>query len=134
MTYSEWSYLLNERDNASSLKTLATVNNVKGLILFPDGWTAPAGINTSNFSMISYSFSPSSQWTILEASGAVFLPAAGVRDGNATTGDNETGIYWTSTHNNGTQSYTLSITNTLGALMTETNCSRGCSVRLVRDY
>ena len=137
MTYSEWSYLLNERANAGSLKTLATINNnVKGLILFPDGWTAPAGINTSAFSMITYnSFSPSSaQWQLLEASGAVFLPAAGVRQGNQTTGVNETGIYWTSTHNNGTQSRTLSITNTLGALMTETNCSLGCSVRLVRDY
>ena len=136
MSNSEWNYLLNYRNNASSLKTLATVNNIKGLIILPDNWTAPAGVNTSTFSMLNYTnlTCNTDLWRVLQNSGAVFLPAAGIRQSTVTSSDNETGVYWTSSYSGGNQSFTLLITTAGGTTMTQHNCSLGCSVRLVRDY
>ena len=136
MSNSEWNYLLYYRNNASSLKTLATVNNIKGLIILPDNWTAPAGVNTSTFSMLNYSSLTCNTdlWRVLQNSGAVFLPAAGIRQSTVTSNDNETGVYWTSSYSGGNQSFTLLITTAGGTTMTQHNCSLGCSVRLVRDY
>ncbi|MBO7317010.1 MAG: hypothetical protein J6U44_07620, partial [Paludibacteraceae bacterium] len=44
LTLREWSYVVFSRPNASSLRGVAQVNGVNGLILLPDGWTCPAGI------------------------------------------------------------------------------------------
>lgn len=44
LTSNEWGYLLNNRPNASSLKGVAQVNGVNGLILLPDSWTRPSGV------------------------------------------------------------------------------------------
>ena len=44
LSKAEWNYLLNERENAASLKAHATVNTVKGIVILPDAWTAPAGV------------------------------------------------------------------------------------------
>ena len=101
LTKDEWEYLLNGRENAASLRAFATVNLVKGLILLPDGWTAPDGAP-------SLSDSPeltADQWSLLETAGAVFLPAAGqmtavYADYTATTTlmkSGEEGFYWTGT-------------------------------------
>jgi hypothetical protein len=135
LTYSEWTYLLNDRANASSLKTLATVNNKRGLILLPDNWQTPAGVNIL-FTMANYNDVTinASQWNILEQAGAIFLPAAGIRYSNTVTEHNAKGYYWSSSHNNTTTSRTLNIDPAQGASMEQTNCGRGCSVRLVRDY
>ncbi len=91
----EWEYLLNGRENADKLKSLATVNDVRGLILLPDNWTedTPAGTFTAE------------EWATLEKNGAVFLPAAGqmtavYADYKATTTlikGGEEGFYWTGT-------------------------------------
>ncbi len=97
----EWTYLLNERENADKLKSLATITYVKekeevsvpGLILLPDDWTAetPAGTFTAE------------EWATLEDDGAVFLPTAGVMVAvynpdtwGATTTYIPNAIYWTS--------------------------------------
>ena len=92
----EWTYLLSGRENADKLKVLATVNNVKGLILLPDDWKgdAPAATYTAE------------TWATLETAGAVFLPAAGtltVSDEDSHTIasvnglDDGIGSYWSST-------------------------------------
>ncbi|MCQ2606661.1 MAG: BACON domain-containing protein [Bacteroidales bacterium] len=44
LTNSEWGYVLSKRTDASSLKGLATVNGVAGMILLPDNWITPDGI------------------------------------------------------------------------------------------
>ena len=90
LTYDEWKYLLNTRANASSLKGVAQVNGVNGLILLPDNWTCPSGITfMSGFHnsygvdyYAAYQTFTADQWSKLEAAGAVFLPAAGVRHGS----------------------------------------------------
>ena len=39
LTADEWNYLLNKRQNASSLYAAATVNEQRGVVLFPDNWS-----------------------------------------------------------------------------------------------
>ena len=97
MTKDEWTYLLSERENAATLKSFATVNGVKGLVLLPDEWNAPDGV------IISEEMT-AEQWATIEKTGAVFLPAAGTltvnMEGNtvATVNDvNVVGSYWSST-------------------------------------
>ena len=81
----EWKYLLNKRTNASSLKQIARVGSVVGIMLFPDAWTMPADVNVAAayddyFKVNIYNYTLE-QWEKLEAVGAVFLPAAGRRTG-----------------------------------------------------
>ena len=97
MTKDEWTYLLSERENAATLKSFATVNGVKGLVLLPDEWNAPDGV------IISEEMT-TEQWATIENTGAVFLPAAGTLTVNmdsktvATVNDvNVVGSYWSST-------------------------------------
>ena len=87
LTNQEWKYLRNERSNADKLKGVAQVNGVNGLILLPDSWTCPSGVifklgfddDEGPEYYASYQTFSASEWTKLEASGAVFLPAAGRR-------------------------------------------------------
>ena len=79
----QWDYLLNERD--ASLKQIAKVGDVLGIMLFPDNWTMPSGINVTaeydnDFEVNVYNYTLE-QWTKLEKEGAIFLPAAGRRAG-----------------------------------------------------
>ncbi|MCQ2606874.1 MAG: hypothetical protein MJ204_10120 [Bacteroidales bacterium] len=98
LTYEEWDYVFEERADASSLKGLATVNGVTGLILLPDNWTTPGGITfksgMNGFDSNTYS---TSEWSKMEANGAIFLPAAGNRSGTDVNNVGSNGYYWSST-------------------------------------
>ena len=91
LTYDEWNYLLNTRRNASSLKGVAQVDGVNGLIFLPDNWSCPkdvtfkSGFHSENGEMYysEYQTFTANQWIKLEQSGAVFLPAAGDRKGES---------------------------------------------------
>ena len=136
LTSNEWNYILNSRANANMLKTLATVNNMKGLILLPDDWSG----TTVNMTITLTSYETNnyvvSDWQTLEAAGAVFLPAAGKRDGVTVNGTSSLGDYWSSTRITGqSQASAVHISAGTDAILpTATNCHFGCSVRLVRDY
>ena len=91
LSHDQWYYLLNERANASSLKQVAYVGTVFGIMLFPDKWTYPDGCKVektlnhddadgTDYDFYSYNYTLD-QWAKLEAAGAVFLPAAGRRFG-----------------------------------------------------
>lgn len=73
----EWNYILTGRNNADSLKACATVNGVLGLLLLPDNWQLPDGLDMVMDAGSSVNVYTAAQWAILEAAGAVFLPAAG---------------------------------------------------------
>jgi formylglycine-generating enzyme required for sulfatase activity len=84
----------------------AIVYDTRGLILFPDNWdTGLYNINGVNDGDEIYScniISPS-DWSDLEAQGAVFLPAAGYRNNKNVYKIETYGEYWTSSYlNNGT--------------------------------
>ena len=107
LSKSEWNFLLgtdaySKRTNAENLRTLATVHGVPGLLLLPDDWTPEnsriSTALTQNY-LTNYTTNNISDadWTILEFEGAVFLPAAGYRDGNTVKNYGSWGMYWTST-------------------------------------
>ena len=104
LTNDEWYYVINTRANASSKKGVASVNGVNGLILLPDEWTLPEGIVFTSGAADDYGSEyyatvnsyTASEWAKMEANGAVFLPAAGYRDGTGVNYVGSYGYYWSS--------------------------------------
>ena len=96
LTKDEWEYLINDRPNAKALYGLGYANGRYGCILLPDEWKLPAGLS---FTGKNDTYT-SDEWSVMEAAGAVFLPAAGFRfsDGSMlAVGWN--GTFWSSTPN-----------------------------------
>jgi hypothetical protein len=143
----EWDYVVFNRPNASSLKGVAQVNGVNGLILLPDNWTCPAGVTFnsgfhSDFSVEAYgqyqTFS-AEQWSKLESAGAVFLPASGYRSGSSGSVSEVqfSGGYWSASEDD--DNYTHSFYFDSGAAYPgssprdDDSYYRDISVRLVKD-
>ena len=93
----EWTYLFDKRQNATQLRGQAVVNGVRGYVLLPDAWAAPAGLtfkpNPNNFTANTYTVQ---QWAKMEQAGVVFLPAASYRTIVNMLPPEEEGCYWTS--------------------------------------
>jgi hypothetical protein len=140
LTRDEWEYLLNNRPNASSLKGIAQVNGVSGLILLPDNWTCPAGVTFklgfhSSYGVeyyAAYQTFTADQWSKLEAAGAVFFPAAGFRNGSNVYYVQGGGRYWSATEGYSSLAYNLFFCSA-EARMGGDPRYRGNSVRLVKD-
>lgn len=122
MTAAEWYYLFVERPNAATLFALGNINGTNGLILLPDRWQTPSGSSLVNaadegltwdatnnrydasssvYALNTYTIN---QWKTLENLGAVFLPAAGSRQGtgeNCVNSVNSNGYYWMPDNNTG---------------------------------
>ena len=132
LTRSEWHYLISERKKAEKKIGNARVNGVYGLVLLPDKWKTPQGLVFKHSNPNEYS---ESEWEQMEANGAVFLPAAGSRNGNFfPPGDvlERLGAYWSSTIAEFKYSYAVLFDED------EYDCGRvpmsiGLSVRLVQD-
>lgn len=126
LSSSEWNYLMNLRTNATSKRGNAQVAGVYGMVILPDTWTLPSGCTFSSTGTNTYT---ASQWTSMQAAGAVFLPAGGYRVGTTVNGNNDATYcyYWTASANNSAVSF-----NPL-------NCSSpvphfwGLAVRLVKN-
>ena len=104
LTCDEWTYLLNSRKGAAEKYGLAKVSKTVGLVLLPDNWTQPSSTDFvpgcgNGFKTNRYT---AAKWSKMQSAGAVFLPAAGYRDGNSVftefTNYTECGFYWSSTH------------------------------------
>ena len=106
LTSDEWVYVFNTRSTASGIRyAKARVNGVNGVILLPDDWnTSTYSLNSTNTSNASFTTNTISaaNWSILENAGAVFLPAAGFRNGTSVSNVGSHGYYWSaSRYNNG---------------------------------
>jgi hypothetical protein len=140
LTKDEWEYLLNTRPNASSLKGVAQVNGVNGLIVLPDNWTCPAGITfKSGFHSewgvdyyAAYQTFTAAEWSKLESAGAVFLPASGRRYGSSVGIVQYYGHYWSATEGSSGNAYYLDF-NSDDAGMDDNNRGYGRAVRLAKD-
>ena len=148
LTKDEWEYLLETRDNASTLCGAARINlnddgtkYVNGVILLPDSWTLPDGISfTSGFpgvwSETGYATQKTytlANWRKLEAAGAVFLPAAGYRKGLEVTLVRFALYYWYATPQDDENAYYLMV-NPNGTNASSLTARFICqSVRLVQD-
>ena len=101
----EWAYLFNTRTDATSKYGYATVNGVYGIIILPDAFVDPnknkgsnafVGSTTTVWNANEYT---EENWALMEAAGAVFLPAAGYRYGASVGGVGDVGYYMSSSAN-----------------------------------
>jgi len=103
LTYEEWNYVINDRPNAAKLRCAAQIDGTPGMLLLPDSWSLGEVRHAfgSNYTdTVFFTTDPTNtDWQTFEAAGAVFLPAAGVRDNGRHYGANHFGRYWTSTEN-----------------------------------
>lgn len=142
LTNDEWSFVFNNRNSVSGMRfAKAIVNGVKGAILFPDNWDNNIfSINNPNISNASFESNniSSSQWTIIEDNGGIFLPAAGYRSTTILYGLGNVGTYWSATSYH-EDSDDKDLVYSYGFSNSTLNCdfrnrSHGFSVRLVQDY
>ena len=102
MTIDEWLYLLDERSTATGIRfAKANVEGVNGLLLLPDDWDNSYQLNDVNNDDVGYLSNtiPQPFWKDkMESQGAVFLPAAGIRDGTTVGLLGRYGFYWSATH------------------------------------
>lgn len=132
----EWKYLLFTRANAAYKRGFATVNNTNGMVILPDDWEQPS--NLPDFVSDCYIWDDNtynlSQWQIMEESGAIFLPAAGMREGTNVSHTESDGVYWSTIHNDENSACAMMFTIDV-VWADKLYCKRyaGLSVRLVTN-
>ena len=136
LTQTEWNYVFNTRSTSSGIRyAKAQVAGVNGVILLPDDWsTSYYSLSSTNSSGANFSSNviSSSDWAnSLQSHGAVFLPAAGYRDGTSVYLVGSDGYYWSDSYNDSLSAWVVDFDD--GYLYTgdaNTRCI-GFSVRLV---
>lgn len=130
----EWSYMLVARTNASDLYGAATVNGMSGVIFLPDYWSGMPGdlTFTPGFDAYSQNNYTLSEWSQIEAAGAVFLPVTGLREGSEVYDDSSDGFYWSSSYANDDDAYDLHFSSD-GVMQTGIRRYSGAAVRLVKS-
>ena len=116
LTKEEWVWVLGPNSNANpgtNCRTSSTVNgtpnaryakakvnNLHGVILFPDSYTHPIGVaqpvginETGNTGWDGNNYS-TTDFGLMQDNGAVFLPAAGYRSGTSVVSVGSLGVYW----------------------------------------
>ena len=148
LSSAESKYLFNTRSastvggTSNGRYAKAKVNNVLGVILFPDtythpdGATAPVGVNAGDATGWNGNNYSSADWTKMESAGCVFLPGAGYRDGESLVSLGIFGAYWSATSSGKTSDYSAYdfvyyYSSYLAPAFTNTR-NLGFSVRLVR--
>ena len=148
LTKDEWVYVVNTRtgakastvaETANARYAKATVNSIKGVILFPDGgtfaaseFTTVAALNQGSASFTTTTCT-ADQWTALEAKGCVFLPNAGYRLGTVVYSDNSAGFYWSSTSDTDIEAYELAFEASFCNPQAPGTRETGNPVRLVHE-
>lgn len=132
----EWIYVFQTRNTESGIRyAKAKVNDVNGVVLLPDNWDSSLYdlySTNSNSAVFSSNIISSSDWNdIFEEYGAVFLPAAGYRNGTTPNVVNASGYYWS--YNEYSFDDALSVFFNNSSLQPSNNNYRrhGRSVRLV---
>ena len=124
-TSGEWNYLLKTRKvnggtgSGHSYTLGKWVNNVLGVVLYPDDYTGAAYTNSAN-------------WSTFESAGCVFLPAAGWRSGSSVNSVGSYGAYWSSTAYGTDYAYYVFFYSDSVNPTSYNGRSSGYSVRLVR--
>lgn len=108
----EWIYLLKTRSGNRNAR--AYVNNIFGMLIFPDGWTAPEGLTINDINPVmsikkkspatragsSFSYLSLEDFAKLQNDGVVFLPASGSRDDSSVNYLGSYGYYWSKSPSN----------------------------------
>lgn len=146
LSCTEWDYIINRR-KASTVNgienaryTKAVVNGINGMILFPDVYTHPSGVELPE--AINYTTSNQSwdvnvytaeEWVLIENEGAIFLPAAGERRGTSVTNVGVQGRYWSSYTEDSNHAFDLYFSDYRPYPNDVDGRSDGFSVRLVHE-
>lgn len=133
LAINEWEYLVALRPRASEKRGVAKVEDISGFVLLPDEWLQPAGCSFSPLVMNEYN---KYQWRTMQQSGAVFLPAAGTREGVQVMYIGQYGSYWSSTCDGadaGNAKYMQFSAASADAGIYSYYRSTGMSVRLVKE-
>ena len=139
LTNEEWIYVFDMRSTASNIRyAKAQVNSVNGVILLPDDWDI-SYFTLNNTNIESASFSSNSitdtQWNAMEQHGAVFLPAAGYRNGTSVNEVCSHGCYWSTSYYTNSHAFGLSFSDL--SLIPDSQCHPyryyGRGVRLVHN-
>ena len=143
MSKDEWEFLLETRNNAANLKGVGGIlrtepwkkeGYMKGIILLPDNWVCPNGLNFNPAVINVYTLS---EWRQMERAGAVFLPYTGVRRADDQRIWVAAGVvYWTSSTEGSTGKVyrvDLTIDTRQIYLISYSNQYDGYAVRLIRD-
>lgn len=108
LTKDEWEYLVGSNTKRIGKNGLATIGGVyNGLMLLPDEWNLPSGCSftagfDNGYATNQYTYA---QWEKMQSAGAIFLPAAGYRDGTWVDLVGTLGDYWSSTYYNEGSAY-----------------------------
>lgn len=138
-------YGLKGTDAGSARFVKAKVNDINGLVVFPDVFIVPDGASVESSTTYNGKYATYSQlvitsdkWQKWEFAGAIFLPAAGVRNGKDLLNYGDYGYYYSSTNSSSTLAYRLYFYGTgfnpnAASTYPAQDKSFGHSVRLVRD-
>jgi hypothetical protein len=138
LSSTEWEYLCNGRTSVAKRYCMATVNNVMGVVIFPDSFSHPSGVvgisspNIDDAAFTTNNWS-GTDWGQMEAAGAVFLPTAGHRNVTTVNGVGIDGLYWSSTSNGDESAFGLGFINYDMKTNKSSNRHIGRSVRLVQN-
>lgn len=137
LNIAEWKYLFLNRETASGIYfAKAKVNEVNGVLLFPDNWNEAAynikKPNQGNAEYISNRIT-ATDWKTLELYGLVFLPAAGYRGGTTVNNAGSFGYYWSASYYISKCAFSLDFSDSNLNLDSNFDRSYGRSVRLVCD-
>lgn len=138
LTRSEWEFLLTTRYTSSGIRfAKAQVNGVNGVILVPDNWNITTfSLNNTNEDGASYTSNVVGEmvWqNTFEPAGAVFLPAAGSRNGTSVLSVGSNGYYWSASYGNGYNAYRVYFYDSGLNPQSYNGRYYGQSVRLVRN-
>lgn len=129
LSQGEFAYMYGSRPNAEYKRSIATVNGVVGYVFLPDAWIQPNGIeflgSAPNENINNYSLD---EWMVMENAGALFIPNAGVRNGNLYS--EGYGNYWTSSINGDGSAWSVNNSNPYNV----NSRYLGLSVRLIQNY
>jgi hypothetical protein len=140
LTYDEWYYLINSRPDASTKMGVAQVDGVNGLFLLPDNWECPSDITFKigfhsdygkDYFALHQTFT-ADEWMLMEAAGAIFLPAAGYRYETSVGLIQEFSCYWSATEYDSDEAHYLFFYADEAKISYDYRYY-GISVRLVKD-
>ena len=132
LTRDEWEYVFLGRSGASSKYGHGKVNGRNGMILLPDEWTLPSGLSFTPGNSNWANDYTTEQWEQMEQNGAVFLPAAGYRDGTSVRYVGSNGVYWSTSYYNSVDAYYVVFNDSNLNPQYDLYRYYGFSVRLVR--
>ena len=105
LTKDEWVFVFQTRSGADSKYGYGKVNDVCGMILLPDSWKLPSGLSFTPGNSSWANVYTAEQWSLMEANGAIFLPAAGLRYGTWVDLEGRYGSYWSASYYGSYEAY-----------------------------